>query len=166
MHARRHPAPAQCFPALAEIGLQRARERVRVAMEHFGHRVRVHHGSGQWQPQPCQHVFTQALGAPWFRQHRLLLRHQHPAHMFGIGQLAAAVRTDFQMGVGHGRHFRRQRACRMADQGGGVQMVARRHTASCTPDCRRRKARRMEDLTVPSGIPSSSAICWWDLASK
>lgn len=164
VHAGRHPAPAQRLPGLAEIGLERTRERVdgRTGGGGLGFRLRRRHRLAQAR----QHVVAQATGEDRLGGHGLLLEQQRAADVLGIGQLAAAVRTDFQMGVGHGRHFRRQRACRMADQGGGVQMVARRHTASCTPDCRRRKARRMEDLTVPSGMPSSSAICWWDLASK
>ena len=75
-------------------------------------------------------------------------------------------RLTVQVGVGHGGHFRRQRAGGMADQGGGIEVVARAHAAPCTLDCRRRNARRMDDLTVPRGMPSSSEICWWDLASK
>ena len=121
---------------------------------------------GQRLLQPRQHVPAQARGLLRFRRRGLLLRQQHAADLFGCRQLLAAIGAAFQVGVGHCRHFRRQRAGGMADQGGGIEVMARGHVASCTPDCRRRKARRMEDLTVPSGIPSSSAICWWDLASK
>ena len=162
-HSRPHPAPLQPAPCGSEIRLQRRRQTIGIlpgrGIQPFGIAVDA-------RIQIREHARAQLAAARRMRRAGIALVDQNAADRLSLRQASPALRAGVQVQLRHRGHLRRQRRGGVAHQRGRIEMVTRGHGASTISPCRRKKARRRWDFTVPSGMPSSSAMSWWLRASK